>query len=310
MSNTRLPNFVWFIFAVLCFVWGTTYFGIKIAVQYFPPFWFSAFRHFSAGVVFLILYFAQSRELPSKTDILRGAVAGCFMICGGNALLSWAEIYISSGLAGILSSVAPLYITLMSIAVFKGFRITWLIVLGLIISIGGIYLLSKPEDGLTPSPEFWRGFWLTLLANFFWGMGSIYMKKYPVEQHVYLKTAMQMIPASIVNIIVSGFFETPPDLATIPMNAWWAVAYLIGIGSLVGYTSFVYLIKYMAPARLSIHIYVNTVVAVLVGWLLGGDHLTGMTWVALVVILAGVILVNNEYAKMNRAAQLAASEGI
>ena len=158
MSSTRLPNFVWFVFALLCIVWGTTYFGIKVAMQHFPPFWFSAFRHFSAGVIFLAFYFLKSRELPSKTDVWHSAIAGCFMICGGNALLSWAEIYISSGLAGILSSVAPLYITLMSIAVFKGFRITWLIVLGLIISIGGIYLLSKPEDGLTPSPQFWVGF--------------------------------------------------------------------------------------------------------------------------------------------------------
>lgn len=306
MSHTRLPNFVWFVFAILCIVWGTTYFGIKIAMQHFPPFWFSAFRHFSAGVIFLAIYFLKSRELPSKTDVLHSAVAGCFMICGGNALLSWAEIYISSGLAGILSSVAPLYITLMSIAVFKGFRITWLIVLGLIISIGGIYLLSKPEDGLTPSPQFWGGFWLTLLANFFWGIGSIYMKKHPVNQHVYLKTAMQMIPAAIINFIISLSFETTPNLGIVPTEAWWAVAYLIGIGSLVGYTSFVYLIKYMAPARLSIHIYVNTVVAVLVGWLLGGDHLTSTTWVALTVILAGVVLVNNEYAKMNRATQIKA----
>lgn len=304
MSNTRLPNFVWFVFAILCVVWGTTYFGIKIAMQHFPPFWFSAFRHFSAGVIFLAFYFLQLRQLPSKTDVFHSAVAGCFMICGGNALLSWAEIYISSGLAGILSSVAPLYITLMSIAVFKGFRITWLIVLGLIISIGGIYLLSKPEDGLTPSPQFWGGFWLTLLANFFWGVGSIYMKKYPVNQHVYLKTAMQMIPAALINSIISMFFETSPNLAIVPVEAWWAVAYLIGIGSLVGYTSFVYLIKFMAPARLSVHIYVNTVVAVLVGWLFGGDQLTSTTWFALAVILTGVIVVNNEYAKMNRVAQM------
>jgi drug/metabolite transporter (DMT)-like permease len=300
MSNTRLPNFVWFVFGVLCIVWGTTYFGVKIAVQYFPPLWFSAFRHFCAGAIFLAFYFLQFKEIPSKSDIWHAGVAGFFMISGGNALLSFAVVYIPSGLAGILSSVAPLYITLMSIAVFKGFRITWLIVLGLLISIGGIYMLSKPEDGGTPTHSFWVGFWLVLLANFFWGIGSIYMRKYPIEQHIYLKTAMQMIPASIINMSVSAFIETPPNLATIPATAWWAAAYLIGIGSLIGYASFVYLSKYMVPARLSIHIYVNTVVAVLVGWLLGGDHLTGMTWVALIVVLAGVVIVNNEYAKMNR----------
>jgi drug/metabolite transporter (DMT)-like permease len=300
MSNTRLPNFVWFVFAILCIVWGTTYFGVKVAIQYFPPLWFSAFRHFSAGFIFLCLYFSQFREIPSKTDFWRSFWAGVFMVCGGNALLSFAVVHISSGMASILSAVAPLYITLMSIAIFKGFRITWLIILGLLISIGGIFMLSKPADGLAPTSEFWMGFWLVLLANFFWAIGSIYMRKYPVDQHIYIKTAMQMIPGALINWAVSFCIETPPDLTQIPANGWWASAYLVFIGSLMGYTSFVYLTKYMVPARLSIHIYVNTVVAVLVGWLFGGEPLTVATWIALVVILVGVVIVNNEYAKMNR----------
>ena len=300
MSNTRLPKFVWFVFAVLCIVWGTTYFGVKVAIQYFPPLWFSAFRHFSAGFIFLCLYCVQFREIPSKTDFLRSFWAGIFMVCGGNALLSYAIVHISSGMASILSAVAPLYITLMSIAVFKGFRITWLIILGLLISIGGIFMLSKPADGLAVTSEFWTGFGLVLLANLFWAIGSIYMRKYPVDQHIYIKTAMQMIPAALINWVVSFYIETPPDLTQIPANGWWASAYLIFIGSLMGYTSFVYLTKYMVPARLSIHVYVNTVVAVLVGWLFGGEPLTVSTWVALVIILVGVVIVNNEYAKMNR----------
>jgi drug/metabolite transporter (DMT)-like permease len=300
MSNTRLSNYVWFVFAVLCIVWGTTYFGVKVAIQYFPPLWFSAFRHLSAGLIFLLLYVIQFKDMPSKTDLWRSTVAGIFMICGGNALLSFSVVHISSGLASILSAVAPLYITLMSIAVFKGFRVTWLIVLGLLISIGGIYLLSKPDDGRALTSEFWMGFWLVLLANFFWGIGSVYMRKYPVDQPIYIKTAMQMIPAGAINMAVSLCTETPPDLTQIPANGWWASAYLIFIGSLMGYTSFVYLTKYMVPARLSIHIYVNTVVAVLVGWLFGGEPLTVATWIALVVILVGVVIVNNEYAKMNR----------
>ena len=207
--------------------------------------------------------------------------------------------YISSGLAGILSATAPIFITLMSIYAFPNFKITWKITLGLLIAFVGIALLSKPEDGIELTTEFWMGLWLAIVANVFWGMGSIYMKKYPVEQHPFLKTGIQMIPASLINITISFIFEPQPDFSKIDARGWGDIAYLILIGSLIGYLSFVYLIKYMAPARLSIHIYVNTVVAVLVGWALGGEHLNLTTWVALTIIMGGVFIVNNEYAQMN-----------
>lgn len=298
MTNKTLPALVWVAFVAVCIVWGTTYFGIKVAMEYFPPFFFSAFRHGAAGIIFLLLYLTQSRQKPSWSDIKHASIAGIFMITGGNALLSWAEKYISSGLAGILSATAPIFITLMSIYVFPNFKVTRKITVGLLIAFVGIALLSKPEDGIQLTFEFWMGFGLAIIANMFWGMGSIYMKKHAVEQHPFLKTGIQMIPASVINIVISLIFEPKPNFAQIDTRGWLAIVYLIFIGSLIGYLSFVYLTKFMAPARLSIHIYVNTVVAVLIGWAFGGDHLSLMTWVALAIIMGGVVIVNNEYARM------------
>lgn len=298
MTNKSLPNLVWVAFASVCIVWGTTYFGIKVAMEYFPPFFFSAFRHGAAGVIFLLLYLTQSRQKPSWADVKHASIAGIFMITGGNALLSWAVKYISSGLAGILSATAPVFITLMSIYAFPNFKITWKITLGLLIAFVGIALLSKPDEGIQLTFDFWIGFILAIIANVFWGLGSVYMKKKPVEQHPFLKTGIQMIPASVINIVISFIFEPSPEFSRIDARGWEAIAYLIFIGSLIGYLSFVYLTKYMTPARLSIHIYVNTVVAVLVGWALGGEHLTVITWLALAIIMGGVFIVNNEYARM------------
>jgi drug/metabolite transporter (DMT)-like permease len=298
MTNPKLPNLVWIAFAAICIVWGTTYFGMKVAMIYFPPFFFSAFRFGSAGIIFLLLYLTQSRQKPSWTDIKHCSIAGIFMITGGNALLSWGIKYISSGFAGILSTTAPVFITLISIYAFPNFKITWRITLGLLIAFVGIVLLSKPDTGIELTADFWFGFTLAIIANVFWALGSIHMKKYPVEQHPFLKTGIQMIPASIINLVISLIVEPKPDFSQIDVRGWSAILYLILIGSLVGYLSFVYLTKYMSPARLSIHIYVNTVVAVLVGWALGGEHLTWLTWVALVIVMGGVLIVNNEYARM------------
>lgn len=299
MSIKGFPTLVWVAFATICIVWGTTYFGTKVAMDYFPPFFFSALRFGVAGVIFLLLYLTQSRQKPSWTDIKHSSIAGFFMITGGNALLSWAVVYISSGLAGIMSATAPIFITLMSIYAFPNFKITWKISLGLLIAFVGMSLLSKPDDGIAFTTEFWMGLSLTVVANVFWGFGSIYMKKYPVEQHAFLKTGIQMIPASLINLLISFMFETQPQFSKIDTRGWTAVVYLIVIGSLVGYLSYVYVIKYMAPARLSIHIYVNIIVAVLLGWALGGEHLNLLTWVALTIIMVGVFIVNNEYALMN-----------
>jgi drug/metabolite transporter (DMT)-like permease len=298
MTHKPLPTLVWIAFVAICLVWGTTYLGVKIAVEYFPPFFFSAFRHGSAGIVFLLLYLTQSRQKPSWADVKYASIAGIFMITGGNALLSWAMKFLSSGFAGILSTTAPVFITLMSIYAFPNFKITWKITVGLVIACVGIALLSKPDAGIELTFDFWLGLVLAIVANVFWGIGSIYMKKKPVEQHPFLKTGIQMIPASVINLVISFIFEPRPNFAAIDARGWEAILYLIFVGSLIGYLSFVYLTKYMTPARLSIHIYVNTVVAVLVGWAFGGEHLTVVTWIALAIVMGGVVLVNNEYARM------------
>ena len=304
MTNKNLPALVWVAFAALCFFWGTTYLGVKIGVKYFPPFWFSGFRHVSAGLIFLILSWMKGYKFPSRRDTLRLFVVGGFMIIGGNALLSWAEIYISSGLASILSALAPLYITFLSIFFFKGFRVNVKIIVGLIISIIGILILSKPDETITITEGFTLGIILTFIANFSWAMGSVFMKKYPVDAHVFMRTGVQMVLGGAVNLVVGTLFEPKINFELIPSEGWIAVGYLITFGSLVGYMSFVYLLEYMAPARVSIHVYINTIVAVLIGWLLGGEQLTWLMFGAMLIVLVGVIIVNREYSKMAQKAVL------
>ena len=297
MIKKSLPPAVWIAFITLCIVWGTTYLGIKIAVKYFPPFWFSGFRHTIAGLIFLIYGFLRGYAMPNRRDCFRLFIVGCFMIIGGNGLLSWAEIYISSSLAGILSSLAPLFITFLSIFFFKGFKITWLILGGLFISIIGIVILSKPDENITITEGFTLGIVLTFIANLSWAFGSVFMKKYSVKAHVFMKTGVQMVSAGSVNLVFGSIFEDV-NLSGVTTEGWLTVAYLILIGTLVGYTCFVYLLDYVSPARLSIHVYINTIVAVLLGWLLASEHLTWVMFGAMIVVFIGVIIVNNEYSKM------------
>lgn len=302
MTSKKLPTLVWVAFVILCIVWGTTYLGIKNGVKYFPPFWFSGFRHVSAGLIFLTFCLIRGDKFPSLADIGRLAIVGGFMIIGGNALLSWGEIYISSGLAGILSAIAPVFTTLLSIMIFKGFRITWAIVGGLVLSIIGMTILSKPDEAFQVSDGFILGIVLTCFANLGWALGSVFMKKFDVKASVFMRTGIQMTIGGFVNLMIGTFFEPKINFSAIPTEGWLWIVYLITIGSLVGYTCFVYLLDYMSPARLSIHIYVNTVVAVLVGWLFANEHLTWLMFGAMLIVLAGVVIINNAYAKMAQTA--------
>lgn len=301
MTQKKLPALVWIAFVTICLVWGTTYLGIKVAVKYFPPFWFSGVRHLSAGLIFLIICAIKGYSLPTWRETVHLFIVGCLMIIGGNGLLSWAEIYISSGLAGILSAMAPLYITFLSIFFFKGFRVTWKILGGLLLSIIGIVVLSKPDGAEQNTEGFTLGIILTFIANLSWAFGSIFMKKAPTHVHVFMRTGMMMVTAGFVNLFFGTLFEPSVDFASVPTEGWVTVVYLVTVGSIIGYMCMVYLLDYMAPARVSIHVYINTVVAVLLGWLLAGEHLTGIMVAAMVVILVGVIIVNNEYSKMAQA---------
>ena len=298
MSSKKLPILVWILFGVLCFVWGTTYLGISIAVKYLPPFFFSALRHLLAGGIFTIFFLLKGHKIPSWKDLARLSIAGICMITGGNALVSWAEIYITSSLAGVLSALAPLYITFLSFIFFKGFRATPTIFVGLIISIVGIYFLTKTDNPESVKEGFMLGVVLTILANLFWALGSIFIKKYPVDVNIYLRTGLQMLIGGAINMLLSLATEPLPNLTQLPLEFWGVLLYLVVFGSLIGYSCFVYVLDYMEPARVSIHMYVNTVVAVIVGWLFANDHLTPIMVLSMIVIMVGVIIVNREYAKM------------
>ena len=292
------PRKVWIAFIAVSIVWGTTYYGIRICVKYFPPFFFSGLRHFSAGIIFLIYFFLTEKRFQSYKGLIHIAIAGFLMICGGNALLSWGEKYISSGLTGVLSTAAPIYVTLISIFVFKGFRITPIIIAGTLLSVAGIFWICEPNIKTDSSAEFWWGITLTMIANFLWAAGAVYMRKFSTQQPVALRVAVQMIPASLINFVISFIFEPKMNWSGVSVEAWWSFIYLVLIGSCIGYLCFVYLIQYWQPARVTIHVYINTIVAVVIGWLFDADKLTIQTWCAIAVVLCGVILVNKEYMRM------------
>ena len=291
---------IWLSFAAICIIWGTTYFGVKVCLTYFPPFFLSGLRYISAGLIFLIIYLKMNKKIPPLYNLRHSAIAGLIIITGSNALMACGIHYVPSSFAGIMGALAPIYVTIISVLVFKGFKVTPLIIIGLLLSFIGVFYISRSQSSGNVDIHFWRGFMLVGLANIFWAVGSIYIKQFPVKEHVFIKVAAQMIPAAILNFIISFIFEPRVQFTEVNTKTWLWVLYLILIGSLLAYLCFVYLIQYWQPARVTIHVYINTIVAAILGFWLGGEQLDLFIGANLLVVLLGVIIVNNQYSKLEK----------
>lgn len=287
-------------FVLLCVVWGTTYLGISVALQgHMMPFMLSGLRHVIAGMIFIVYCLARGERLPDWRSILKLGVIGLFSVVGGNALVCWAEQSIPSSLTAVICSLSPIFITLMSLFFFKGFRINWKIIAGLLLGLSGILTIFSKNLNFSLNDNVKMSVIFLVMANVAWALGSIFMKKNKVDSSVFLSIGIQMLLAGIVNCIISFTFEDVTKLQEVNAQGWWALAYLIVAGSLLGFGSYAYVLSHYPPARVSIHNYINTIIAVFSGWLIGNEHIDRFVLLGTFLVLSGVILTNREYAKMS-----------
>jgi drug/metabolite transporter (DMT)-like permease len=298
MNEQKLPMKVWIAFFILCMVWGTTYLAIKVGIQYIPPFTMSGLRNIISGIIFLIYTFLQKEKMPNSKTLLQLLVIGILLIFGGNGLVSWAENYISSGLTAVICSITPIYMTLLSVYFIKGFKTNKYIVLGLMLSIIGIGLIFKNEMQNEWNSLAILGIILITIANISWAIGTILLKKTKMEISILMGVGFQMFFGGIVNLFIGFMVENNTKIMETPIKGWLAMSYLIVFGSLIGYYCYIYLIKNMQPARLSIHTYANTIIAVLLGSLILKETITMFTIIGMMITLLGVWVVNKEYSKL------------
>ena len=270
-------------FAVVCVVWGSTYLGIRVALEGFPPFALGAVRFVVAGG--LLFAFARWRGEPSPRLREWGAalLTGALFFVVGNGLVNVAEQSVSSGLASVLVATMPLWVTLFG-RVF-GARVTGAELAGVVLGLVGVVVLNLGGE-LRASPG---GAACALLAPMGWAMGSVTSARLPLPTGM-MRTATQMICGGaammVVSVAAGEHFAGPPSL-----RAWLAVAYLCAFGSLLGFTAYSYLLSHTRPAVATSYAYVNPVIAVVLGVALAGERFGSTSLVGAVIVLAAVVLV-------------------
>jgi drug/metabolite transporter (DMT)-like permease len=276
-------------YITVCIVWGSTYLAIRVGVESLPPFLLAGVRFLIAGG--LLALWARFRQDPLPATPREWgtlAIAGILLLLGGNGLVVWAEQYVDSGAASVFVVTVVIWTAVFDALIPGGkTRFCWQLVGGLLLGLLGAAILTGvgAESFRTDAL---KGPLALLLASGSWALGSVYLKRRGVGVSATTASAVQMLAGGLALTLVGAalgeggaWHPTREGLA--------ALAYLIVLGSIVGFTAYGYALRHASPTVVGTYAYINPVVAVLLGWLLLDEPLGARKLLAMTAILAAVI---------------------
>lgn len=281
-------------FACIYLVWGSTYLGIKFAVETLPPFLMAGSRFVTAGIILWAIMAMRGAPRPTLAQFRGAAIIGAIMLAGGNGLVSWAEQWVPSGIAALIVGTVPLWMVLFDWWIGSGKRPNALVIGGLIVGFAGVGLLAfetgsggSSEESVPVLPIL-----ALLLACVFWAFGSLRSKRVDQGTSLLVASAMQMIGGGLAMLMIGTSVGewAAFDPAGVSTRSVLALVYLVVIGALVGYSTYVWLLKVASPTAVSTYAYVNPIVAVFLGATLGAETITGGTVLAGAMIVSAVAL--------------------
>lgn len=306
IQKTVSPLLVAFAFFNIYIVWGSTYLAVIYGLKGFPPFILVGLRYLTAGLLMLAWCKIKGEALPEKKFLWRHALCGTLMLVGGTGMIAWAEQYISSGQAAILVATEPLIFLLIDRKRWPEYFSNKYILSGLVIGFTGIVLFMKLGVATTAqqSPMALIASVVILISALLWVLGSLIIKGSPGKSSTVMNASVQLLSAGVASAIVAFCKSEQVGFSfnTVPFEAWAGLLFLIVMGSLVAYLSFIWLLGIKPPAVISTHTYINPVVAVFLGWLFIHEAVNMAQLLSLLVILVGILLVNVPgYMKRNKA---------
>jgi drug/metabolite transporter (DMT)-like permease len=295
MKKLASPLLVAFAFFNIYIIWGSTYLAVAYGLKGFPPFILVGLRYLIAGLLLLAWCKIKREKLPKRRLMLRHAFSGTLMLVGGTGMIAWAEQYISSGQAAILVATEPLIFLLLDKRNWSEYFSNKYILSGLFIGFTGIFLFLKL--GVTvasASPMATVASIVVLFSAVLWVLGSLITKNSKGSSSSTMNVSIQLLAGGVASggIAFAKSEQVGFSFANISAGAWGGLIFLIIMGSLVAYLSFIWLLSIKPPAIISTHTYVNPVVAVFLGWLLINERVNTEQLISLIVILVGILLVN------------------
>jgi drug/metabolite transporter (DMT)-like permease len=275
-------------FFAIYVLWGTSFLGIRIAVQEVPPLFAAGTRFFIAGVLLFGFMRFRGRPNPSASQWRSLALIGLLMFVAEYGPLFWAEKYVPSGIASVLEATLPLITMALETWVFRRHPFRWPLLAAILIGFGGVSLLlfhnGEQPFGILPC--------VAILAGATtWSLGSVLNRSLDLpESRPLTSGAAMVLGGGMLLLLSAGFGELHP-FPHVSLRAGLALLYLIVCGSLLGFTAFVWLLARMPATRVASHAYVNPVVAVALGYFVAGEVVTTRTLIGTGLVLASVVLI-------------------
>ena len=287
-SQIRRAYWAWL---AVCVSWGTTFLATRVAIESIPPFAMSGPRHVVAGIILAVVLRMRGIPLPPPDSWPGHALLGLLMIGFGNGCLVWAQQFIPSGVAAVLVSVIPFWMIGVERFMPDGEEVRARQVAGLLLGFAGIVLLTSSSlTGDVPASRIVLGVIMTQFSCLGWAIGSAYAKRHKRNENLFAATAVQITFGGAILIVVAALTGEWRHAAPTPRSLA-AVAYLVVVGTFVGYVCYVYALKHLPVSIVSLYAYVNPMIAMILGSLILGERFTARMAVAVAIIFAAMVIV-------------------
>jgi drug/metabolite transporter (DMT)-like permease len=286
-------------FAIIYFVWGSTFLAIRVGVHAVPPLLFAAMRFLVAGLILFGWMIARGEPSPTRRQWVSVLLLALLIFLIDYGLLFWAEQRVPSGVAAVMMATIPVFIALSEILFLRTQRLTVRLALALLIGIGGVAVLMSNSLNLGGAPVDKPGAIALIIGSISWSIATVLARKLPLPSSKAMSSGAQMLAGGIMLTITASllgeFRRFHPS--TVSPAAWFSLVYLIIAGSIIGFTAYVWLIHHESPTKVGTYAYVNPVVAVLLGYFFGGEALGLRTVLGTLFVLISVVVITTTRAK-------------
>ncbi len=297
-------------FAIIYFVWGSTFLAIRIGVQAVPPFLFAAMRFLAAGFALYGWVRIKGERNPNPRQWMSILLLAALIFVGDYGLLFWAEQRVPSGVAAVMLATIPAFMALSEIALLRTQRLTVRLAIALLTGTCGVAVLVSHSLNLGGAPIDRAGAVALIFGAISWSVASALTRKLPLPASKSMSSGAQMLAGGLLLTLAAaargelrGFHPS-----AIPLEAWLALLYLIVAGSIIGFTAYLWLLHHQSPTKVGTYAYVNPVVAVLLGYFAGGEPLGTRTIVGSLCVLASVVMITTARASKPAPAQVEVPE--
>ena len=280
-------------FAIIYFVWGSTFLAIRVGVREVPPFLLAAMRFVVAGIVLYGWMRARGTPTPTSREWRSVSVLAILIFVGDYGLVFWAEQRVPSGITAVMLATIPAFMTISEILILRTQRLTARLAIALLVGLGGVGVLVSRTMNFGEAPVDTAGAGALIVAAIAWSVAAALTRKLPLPPAKVMSSGSQMLAGGLLLTVTAAFLGEFRgfQVQAVSRAAWLALLYLIVAGSIVAFTAYIWLIHHESPTKVGTYAYVNPVVAVLVGHFLGGETIGARTLFGALLVLVSVIVI-------------------